>query len=309
MISIVIPAYNVKAYIDRCLDSVVNQTYRDLEVILVDDGSTDGTSKVCDIRGQQDSRITVVHQENGGLSAARNTGLNYCHGEYVFFLDSDDYLEENAMEIMLKKAEETEADIVCCGIRKVYDRQAAESFTRDCNLELNSVEAVREMMVSNTVCSTAWNKLYRRSLWKDMFYPLGKKHEDEFITYKLLYAANRVIYIGREFYQYYQRSDSIMGNIIQEGNLSDIEAMEERSRWLLERKEYELYAVSNLKTLERIKYLYRRFKGNGGKYDNEFSKLMGSYKKISKEIFKDKNVKFIDKCKTLYWQYMLPIGK
>ena len=170
MLSIVVPVYNVKEYLEECLLSILNQSFTDLEIILIDDGSTDGSSDICDMYAEKDSRIKVVHQPNKGLSGARNTGLKHVHGEWVAFVDSDDFLDRQMFETMISESETNMADLVVCGVQSFYleaDKkvvegrmQAAEKTTVYDEKAYWNIYDIKGSMI----CDVVWNKLYRRSL-------------------------------------------------------------------------------------------------------------------------------------------------
>lgn len=215
-ISIIVPVYNVEKYLKRCIDSILLQTFKDFEIILVDDGSTDKSGSICDEYSMIDNRIKVIHKENGGLSSARNIGINLAKGKYIAFVDSDDYINERMYEILYKFIEETKADIAICNYKKVNDNI---SFNKKINYDeinikkFNNIEALEQIYLMNgPQFIIACNKLYKREIFKNLKYPEGRIHEDEFIAHKLLYNSNLVIYINEELYYYYIRENSIMNS-------------------------------------------------------------------------------------------------
>ena len=254
-VSIIVPVYNVEKYLDRCMHSLINQTYTDLEIILVNDGSTDDSGKMCDQYLNSDSRIKVIHQENQGLSAARNTGLDVAKGELVFFVDSDDYLDVCAIEMMISKMSRDQADIVACGIKKVGDID--ELFTNKNPGMWSGHESVIQMMRNNNLCTVAWNKLYKRELFENIKYPIGVLHEDEATTYKLLYESSIVSYTPKPYYYYFQRDNSIMAEKVSERNDQFLEALRNRVIYFEEKSEKDLIEHSRISLLEGIKYGYR----------------------------------------------------
>lgn len=235
-ISIIIPVYGVEAYLERCLDSVCNQSYTDLEIILVDDGSPDRCPVLCDEWAAKDGRITVIHKKNGGLSDARNAGIEVTTGDYLLFIDSDDYVAPTMCERLLDAAQEAKADIAMCGFYWMYpDHKEIQENVMDDGAVVERAAILETWIKCETVdFVVAWNKLYRRDLFftpEHIRYPVGKLHEDEFITYKLLYTANRVVFVKEPLYYYIQRSGSIMANYT-ERNLNDYtEAVCEYVKW------------------------------------------------------------------------------
>ena len=260
-ISVIVPVYNVEAYLERCVNSLLSQTYTNTEILLIDDGSTDGSGRLCDSLMETDSRIRVIHQKNMGLSGARNTGLDNATGEYVFFCDSDDYLHENALRHMHDKLMSDRADIVACGFSHVWDdyqdRGREEAVTCPKPGVWDGKHAVAEMLRSNSICTVAWNKLYKRELFSDVRFPVGFIHEDEATTYKLIYSAKIVSYTPELFYKYYQRTGSIMEGKLDERCKYLIKIHGDRIQFFKEKHEDVLVQHSKISFLENIKYFYR----------------------------------------------------
>lgn len=210
MISVIIPVYNVSPFLCRCLDSVRKQEYI-REILLVDDGSTDDSGEICDRYAKLDPRITVIHKENGGLSSARNTGLDRAAGKYIAFVDSDDYLEPNAYRCLVQAAEKNDADLVCAG-RFDLDGSTGEKQTGLCPQKeelLDGIELCRRIFTWDHVDSAAWDKLYRRELFEGIRYPEGMICEDVPVTYRLALRAKRIAMVPQALYNYYHRPGSI----------------------------------------------------------------------------------------------------
>lgn len=209
LISVIVPVYKVEAYLYECIQSIVSQTYPHLEIILVDDGSPDNCSAMCDAWAERDSRIKVIHKPNGGLSDARNAGLEIAVGDYIAFVDSDDWIEPEMYEKMLAALKAEEADICACRIASCYPDHRAEW---GCPAyRVTAPEQTLSMLYDDTVYPvSAWNKLYRRGLWKDLRFPVGKICEDAFTTYLLVHAANKIVQLPEALYCYRIRPESIM---------------------------------------------------------------------------------------------------
>lgn len=211
-ISVIIPVYNVEKYISECLDSVINQTYKKLQIILVDDGSTDSSGKICDVYAEKDNRITVVHQKNAGAGAAKNTGLDLVKGDYFSIIDSDDYIELDMYEKMVNSLEKYNADIVQCLFRNVF---VNDSFDRKFKIKSNypkvltSKRFLKEYLYDWKYAIFA-NKVFKSSLLKDIRFPVGRKIDDEFFTYKLVCNAKKVVNIDNILYNYRMRKTSVM---------------------------------------------------------------------------------------------------
>lgn len=215
-ISVIIPVYNVEKYLVRCVESIINQTYQNLEIILVDDGSPDASGSICD--SFEDPRIRVIHKENGGLSSARNAGLDIATGDYIGFVDSDDWIELDMYETMLRMAKENQAKIVCVGNYEV-DSRTGEKKLGLCPKKTECIsgeEFTGRMFLWQGWDSSACDKLFHRSLFENQRYPLGQISEDVALIYKITLSSERVAVCGRPMYYYYQRSDSITSQSVSE---------------------------------------------------------------------------------------------
>ncbi len=208
VISVIIPVYNVKNYLSISVKSVLMQSYNNLEIILVDDGSTDGSGEMCDEFALIDNRIIVIHKENGGLSDARNVALDRIRGNYIFFLDSDDCIHLDTLDILINALTITEKDIAVSSLK------AIESFDEaDINKNVESLTEYRVLSAKKALESipvAAWGKLYRASLWKNVRFPVGRFHEDEFVFHKIIWQVNGVVVVDCPLYFYFQREGSIM---------------------------------------------------------------------------------------------------
>lgn len=212
LVSVIVPVYNVERQLDRCVNSIVGQDYDNLEIILVDDGSPDQCPVKCDAWAEQDSRITVIHQKNGGLSAARNAGLDIMAGAYVAFVDSDDYVEPDYISRMLSAAKMHDADMVVCSIRQ-EDEEGNELPNQ---VVIATTEAIHDPYdclrndLAGIAGIVAWNKLYKAYIWGKLRYPVGKIHEDEFVIHHVLTQCDCVIWMPDRLYHYVDNSASIM---------------------------------------------------------------------------------------------------
>lgn len=205
MISVIVPVYNVEPYLVKCLDSILAQTYRDLEILLIDDGSTDQCGQICDEYAKTDSRISVIHTENRGLAAARNQGLDHASGAYIGFVDSDDWIEPEMYECMMKTAEETDADVVECGcILEFSNTSRKNNAVEQTVCGTDAIEA----LIRGEIKEQVWNKLWKRRLFENAVFPEGRYFEDIATVYKLIRNA-RVVGTGRFLYHYVQRETAI----------------------------------------------------------------------------------------------------
>lgn len=213
-ISIIVPVYNVEHYLENCIESILNQTFKDFELILVDDGSTDNSGKICDIYEKKDSRIKVIHKNNGGLSSARNTGLDIACGKYVGFIDSDDSIHPRMYEMLYDLIKKYESDISCCNYKKIYDifKDEYENVNSLEVIEMSNIEAIKNLYDKEIGVKLviACNKLYRKNLFDNIRYKVGRLHEDEFMAHRILYNSKKITYVDNELYYYLQREGSIM---------------------------------------------------------------------------------------------------
>lgn len=205
MISVIVPVYNVKPYLRKCLDSIVNQIFRDLEILIIDDGSTDGSGEICD-EYRKDERVKVFHTGNQGLSAARNLGLDNATGDWIGFVDSDDWIEPDMYEMLIKKAEETEADVVECGLFLEYPRKTEERLRP--NAILSGMEAIR-LLIQGKISNAVWNKLWKRKCFDYIRFPVGRVFEEYATTYRVYATIDKVCTINTLKYHYLQRKDSL----------------------------------------------------------------------------------------------------
>ena len=211
LVSVIVPVYNVENYLVRCVDSILCQTYENLEVILVDDGSKDSSGRICDELAARDARIRVIHKENGGLSSARNAGIDIAQGEYFAFADSDDWIEVDAVEAMLTLAKEKDVPLVCAG-RYDVDSESGVKTVGLCHpkQETLSSEAFISRMLHWDQCdSSACDKLFHRSLFREHRFPLGRRSEDVAVMYLIIHQAGRVALLDRPVYNYFHRAGSI----------------------------------------------------------------------------------------------------
>jgi GT2 family glycosyltransferase len=212
LVSVIIPVYNVERYLRRCVASVLHQTYTNLEVYLVDDGSTDGCPELCDDFAKKDARVKVIHKENGGLSDARNAALDTCRGAFIFCLDSDDFITEDTIDGLYRSLVKNGADIASCGFINHYLQMPEVDTKHEKELVLDAEAALENMLYQKDVTTSAWGKLYKRELFDGIRYPKGKICEDLDTTYKL-FSRSKVVVVNtavKLFYQ--QRTDSIINS-------------------------------------------------------------------------------------------------
>lgn len=254
-ISVIVPVYKVEPYLDRCVKSILAQTYTDFELILVDDGSPDNCPAMCDAWAEKDSRIVVIHQANGGLSAARNAGIDWAfqHSDSVWltFIDSDDWVHPQCLAKLLDAAEQNGVAVSVCGYAETTGEEPAVDTETTATLWTPKDFFVKQ----NTNAVIACGKLYRKDRFAEIRYPVGKIHEDEFVTYKILFTASKIAYIEAPLYAYYQNPNSITHSRWSEKRLDVLEALEERVRFFEERTDADMIAYSRYQLRSRIAWL------------------------------------------------------
>lgn len=223
-ISIIVPVYKVEKYIHRCIDSVFSQTYSNWELIIVDDGSPDNCPAICDDYAKRDERIKVIHKKNGGLSSARNVGLEHMSGDYVTFLDSDDFLHPDTFYDVLLLAKNKNADIVQFSFLRGGD-DAFPTIKKDSSFQVFDNYSI---FYSNVQKIIVCGKIYRSELWKGITMPIGKINEDDATTWKLYYRSSCILFVNTQYYYYYENPDSIMANQRKVLKLDFIDAYKER---------------------------------------------------------------------------------
>ena len=241
MLSVVIPIYNVEKYLKRCIDSVISQTYKNIEIILVDDGSPDKCGEICDLYALKDKRIKVIHKENGGLSDARNIGTKAANGKYIAFIDSDDYISSDYFEYLYSLLIKTGADISVCRMIKT-EEDVANFGVDNSKLQeqvLSGIEACRRLFFDDLYITlvTACGKLYNSEIVKKYPFPKGRKHEDEATTCKFYYESQKVVIGNKRLYAYYQNPTSITHSQGDKLNEDIIWALEHRAMFFEECKE------------------------------------------------------------------------
>lgn len=212
LISVVVPVYNVELYLAQCINSILSQTYKNLEIILIDDGSTDSSPQICDEFALEDGRIKVIHQKNGGLSDARNTGISLCTGKYIAFIDSDDFVDYEYFSFLHRLIRSGEYQISICNPYPFKnEKDIAYRPMKETIKEMNGTEALEIMLYQRHFDTSAWGKLFLRELFSNIRFPTGKIFEDMGTIYKTLLVSSNVIFSNKELYFYRQRTSSISG--------------------------------------------------------------------------------------------------
>lgn len=227
MISVIVPVYKVEKYLDQCVASIVSQSFSDLEIILVDDGSPDNCPAMCDNWAKRDSRIRVIHKENGGLSDARNAGVTAAKGSFIGFVDSDDITPPDMYQVLFSLMEQDDSDIAACGIKQFWDKNTPpHRMTSSGKYSFTTEEALHELILERHLKQPVWYKLYRRTTIINIPFPVGKYHEDVFWSYQAIGAARRVSVVDFPCYLYRQHPNSIMGSPYSLSHLDSLDALD-----------------------------------------------------------------------------------
>lgn len=291
MISIIVPVYKVENYLCKCVDSIIEQTYKLIEIILVDDGSPDKSGIICDKYASKDNRIKVIHKENGGLSDARNVGIDNSLGEYIMFVDSDDYIAPNMCEILLKNAISCKADIVSCNFNNIYINKAIKrnhQFCQKNKLIYTNKEIIYNLFFHYTIdLNVVWNKLYKRDFFFgniNIRFPYGKLHEDDYTIYKFYYYAKKIVILEDSLYYYLQRKGSITSNLSTKNIIDKIDGLIEQYNFanLIQDKDFKYMVQVN--SINLYYYWYKSYKNNN----------------IIKQKLKEYRIKIINNSKDIY---------
>lgn len=285
-ISVIVPIYNVEKYLNRCIDSILHQSYSDFELILVDDGSPDKCGEICDKYAEKDERIIVIHKEKGGLSDARNKGIDWSfensNSEWITFIDSDDWVHRDYLKTLLDSTLNFNSKVSVCEFLET-DKYIEDDFT--CKEE-KFVNTEEFYVTKNVNAVIAWGKLYKKELFRDIRFPFGKIHEDEFTTYKVLFKCNNIVFITSPLYYYYQRNDSIMGKIWNPKRLDAFQAFEESAKYFESHNYYSALCNCYLNGIklanETLKYKTKYITKSNKRYlRKKLRKFLSNYKEIT----------------------------
>ena len=298
LISVIIPVYNVENYLETCMESVTRQSYTNLQIIVVDDGATDNSGMMCDEWAKRDSRICVIHQENGGLSAARNHAIEYVKGEYIAFLDSDDIYHKDFIKLLYLAICTNDADIAQCGIERFADgsRPKVKVITEPCKSECLDATGMNKRIYTSGVIdyTVVWNKLYKKNIFEEIRFLQNRLHEDTFMTFKLYYLAKKIAVIPEKLYCYRYRKNSIMTTKVSMRNLDMLDAFDTRLDFYNKVKDEELYNLC----LERYMFsavalYYRAMKSDANVLAEIFNRAKIVYNKMqeNREVYSSTKMK------------------
>lgn len=296
IISIIVPVYNIEKYIENCIKSIIDQTYKNLEIILINDGSTDNSSNICDIWKKKDKRIQVIHQENQGLSAARNAGIKKANGEYILFVDGDDIIADTMIQFLVETIQKSGSDCAFCQYEMI---QETENKVKESTFESKSIKVVRTQeslvrLLNHIDVSVVWNGLYKADLIKDLKFMVGKKNEDTAWRYLAVDRCKTIAYIPNKLYGYRMRSGSLMHQKFSLKDFDDLEAVVNRADYVMNK-----YPELTYPALTEILAYCMVYYNNSVRYLNEKDKKEGlqiiqNYRKKYPvklfEILKEKNI-------------------
>ena len=305
LISVIVPVYKVEEYLDRCVNSIVNQTYKNLEIILVDDGSPDNCPEMCDEWAKKDQRIKVIHKQNGGLSDARNAGIEIATGEYIGFVDSDDWVNYNFIRFLYDTIKKTGCNLSACKVKEISENIVADYTTESPNCFVYTAKQVLGNC-NKEIRAVVCNKLYSKMLLQDEKFEVGKLSEDEFFTFRIVDKAKNVAYVDMPMYYYFQRAGSIM-NSFSIGRLDALEAYINRLKLYTE-KYPELVAKEKISICiacanfycNTLSFLKRQDKQKGKKIIKQCrSKIVFTKEEWSSYSLKEKMYAFLTKKSTI----------
>ena len=298
LISIIVPVYNVEKYVSKCIESILNQTYTNIELILVDDGSKDKSGQICDEYANKDNRITVIHKQNEGVSKTRNRGLEIAKGSYISFIDSDDYVENNFIEELYYLIKENNTQIAQCGFASFEENKKEEKEVQEG--ETTKIYTGKQMIadiytvlwIPNTV---VWNKLYKAELVKKIKFKENVIYEDEFFSWKIFYAVDKIAVTEKKLYNYRKVAGSITNQKYTIERLSHIEALEERLEIFKRDQEKELYDKTLNTYLVALTENYNNCKKYIPDSKNIQKELKSKFKKNWKKAIGSKSISSLEK--------------
>ena len=302
LITIIIPVYNVEKFLAECVDSVICQTYEHLEIILVDDGSTDNSGYMCDEYGRKDKRIKVIHQKNQGLSAARNTGLEVMEGDYVYFLDSDDCIDKNVIEVLYNNLIINYCDIA---IGKLHNFQTDIKSVivnqyNNVNVNVYNTEmCLRNMLLNNSIGHEACGKLFSTQLWSNHRFPVGKIYEDYATIYFVVANAKRIAVCSEAIYFYRMRIGSIMNSEIKENNFMLLDISDDVTSRLIAMNYNIEKAAIRLNVVTYLKFLYRILSVGYNAYPDVQQRIINHVMNCREVFLQSKEIRKVDKIKLI----------
>ena len=299
-VSVIVPIYNVEEYINKCVDSILNQTFKEFELILVDDGSTDNSGNICDTYKSIDDRVRVIHKSNGGLSDARNSGIEAATGEFLYFIDGDDFIHEDTLESMYNSIIKTNSDIAVCNMIRYYGETDTEKF-------YNPVEKMKvldenyrfETLRQPSVC----NKMFKSILFNNIKFPLKKYYEDTFVYHELLFKAKRLVLTGKDSYYYRSRRGSIISEGYNKKYFDFIEAVYLRALFLDKNNVHDYADEAYLHLYSSLVNAYKNIEVDEADIKSLLEKSKVRYNEIFKRIITDNHFSIKQKIRFFILRY------
>ncbi len=311
-ISIIIPVYNVERYIEECLDSVINQTYKNLEILIINDGSTDRSLEICRKYKKKDKRIRLINQKNMGVAYCRNLGLKKVTSAYVMFVDSDDYIEENMVATLYKLLKSNNSDIAMCAFKNILDFSYESNLINDSSFSFDTCvlegekkfQFLYDKNVDMKLCSVViWNKLYKKDIFKNIKYPDNTIHEDEAMAHVILNRANKIVFTSKKLYNYRKRENSITNSPYSEERQDILPALLKRYHFF-KKNNYNMLASNTLKSYCFFIMKHYKYSMNYGILYKVKNKLRKNLKDIMKDLILDKYISLLTKLMIICFYFM-----
>lgn len=300
LISVIVPAYNVEKFIGKCIDSILRQSFKDFEVLLIDDGAKDSTPEICDACAKKDSRIKVYHKENGGLSDARNYGIDRMQGKYVTFIDSDDYVDSGYFEYLYGLiTQEEDIQIAICGKKSAREDENASPDPETFHEIITGERAVQKMLCGHGSGHSAWGKLYSANLWKTVRYPKGKIYEDYATTYRVMALVDKAAWGNAAMYFYVQHIESIMHQKCSRRSLSLVDIADEETEFIVKKWPALKQEALARKVTSELKCLQNILNAKNEEFDDYKQKIVEDVRRHKGELLASKKVALKTKIKII----------
>lgn len=305
LISIIIPVYNVEGYLDTCMDSVLNQTYKNIEVILVDDGATDNSGQICDYYAEEDMRVRVIHKKNGGLADARNKGITRANGDYIMFIDSDDVVSRNFVEYLYRLIIENSSDIGICNPVHCYPGREIKFEPESMKKIFESEDAIVEMLYQKSFLVAAWGKIFKKEYFNDILFPYGMLFEDSAVMYKIFDKAEKIVYSDAKLYGYMHREGSITTNKFSKRDCDILTICTQIKAYMANRNEKLRRAAMSYQTAAAFRISMNA--PRNGEFDLELRDCEIFLKENYKVVLQDPNIRYKMKIALLMFKFTRPL--
>ncbi len=305
LVSLVLPVYNIEEYLPTCMDSVLSQTYYNLQIILVDDGSTDGSPKLCDYYAQKDSRVLVYHKTNGGLSDARNFGISKATGEFISFIDPDDFIDLDYVKYLVTLIDDYKTDLSICQHRVIFPNGEIKDLGFEGSEVMPSEIAIKRMLYHDVVDTSAWGKLYKRELFEGIEFPFGMNYEDICTTYKLFDRSRSIACGNNSKYSYIIRSSSIVNGVFSIKKLDLIKTTDMMAIEVSYKYPDLIKGVVRRQVYARISTYNQMLKTSS--YKKEKNEIVGYIRSNGRKVLIDKNAPLRDKIAIILLYFGTPI--